>query len=39
MIAKDPITIAIMNLVDGFGAMTGWNVSQVIDALNRIYYL
>ena len=34
-----PLTIELMNIVDTFGNMTGYNVVTYIDILNEIYYM
>ena len=34
-----PLTLGLMDIVDGIGNMTGWNVVTYIDVLNEIYYM
>ena len=36
---KNPITLGLMYIVDFIGAKTGYNVVNVIDFLNNIYYI
>ena len=36
---KNPITLALMYVVDFIGVKTGCNVVNVIDFLNNIYYI
>ena len=36
---KNPITLALMYIVDFIGIKTGCNVVNVIDFLNNIYYI
>lgn len=33
-----PLTIGLMDIIDTFGNVTGYNVVTYIDALNEIYY-
>ena len=39
IVFKNPISIALMYVVDFIGAKTGYNVVNVIDFLNNIYYI
>lgn len=34
-----PLTLGLMDIVDGIGNMTGYNVVTYIDILNEIYYM
>lgn len=34
-----PLTIGLMDIMDGIGNITGWNVVTYIDVLNEIYYM
>lgn len=39
LVAKNPISLKLMDLTDFVGLQTGLNVSYIIDLLNQIYYL
>lgn len=39
VVFKNQISLGLMNIVDFIGVKTGWNVIEVIDFLNNIYYL
>lgn len=39
LVAKNPISLKLMDLTDFVGLQTGLNVSYIIDLLNQVYYL